>query len=97
MQVTRIDTYSTVPKEWSDDDYMKATKVDIVSFASPSTVEVWNRRIGNNKVAVVIGPTTEKAAVECGFANVFTPSDGSHSIFSWAGKIKEVCRSIVNG
>lgn len=57
MQVKRINTYTTVPSEWTNEQYTIAKNIDIVTFASPSTIKIWTERVGNNAIAVVIGPT----------------------------------------
>lgn len=42
--MTRINTYNTVPANWSEDQLLLAQQMDIVTFASPSAVRIWAER-----------------------------------------------------
>jgi len=68
--------------------------MDIVTLASPSAVKIWAEQVGNNQVAVTIGPTSEKAARSAGFSKVFSPPEGSKGIETWAKLIKTVAGNV---
>ena len=87
--VTRLNTYCTVPAEWNDEQLNSAKNVDIVTFASPSAVKIWNEKVGNKFIAVTIGPTSHNAAEKLGFTSVFSP-DGSKGVDAWANLIKKI-------
>jgi len=87
--VTRLNTYETVPAEWSPEQLQVAKSVDIVTFASPSTIRVWAERVGVAATAVVIGPTSAKACKSAGFERIECP-EGSKGIEAWADLIKSV-------
>ena len=86
-KVTRLNTYSTVPAIWTDEQQTLAKSVDIVTFASPSAVKIWSGKVGNQFTAVVIGPSSAKAATTCGFQKVISP-EGSKGLGAWAETIK---------
>ena len=50
----RIDTYTTVPAKWDNDDLARAQAAEVVTFASPSAVRVWADRAGTNAAAVCL-------------------------------------------
>ena len=64
--------------------------MDIVTFASPSAVKIWKEKVGIKAKAVVIGPTSEKAAYNAGFEQVYSPKEGSKGLDPWAKLIIEV-------
>lgn len=90
FKVDRINTYTTVPATWTDEQIDTAKGVDVVALASPSAVRTWAERIGTSAAAVVIGPTSAKAAEEAGFQRVYVPSEGSKGLEPWAKLIAEV-------
>ena len=61
--------------------------MDIVTFASPSAVKTWSEKVGTQFTAVVIGPTSAKAAQSQGFKNVVS-EEGSKGVAAWADLIK---------
>jgi uroporphyrinogen-III synthase len=87
MKVTRLNTYTTIPAVWSEEQLLQARAIDIVTFASPSAVRTWSEKVGTDFTAVVIGPTSAKEAVKQGFKWVVSP-EGSKGIGAWAEKIK---------
>ena len=91
--VTRLNTYTTIPAPWSREQLETARQADVVTFASPSTIKVWAERVGTDKVAVVIGPTSAKAAEKAGFSDVRAPV-GSKGLAAWADLIKSTVVSI---
>lgn len=93
FEVNRLNTYDTIENPWSDDQLELARQVDIVTFASPSTVKVWASRVGTRATAVVIGPTSERAASKAGFSDVRAPV-GSKGIDAWASLVKDTCSSL---
>jgi uroporphyrinogen-III synthase len=88
--VTRLNTYSTVPAVWTAEQTQQAQTVDIVSFGSPSAVKTWAEKAGTDYTAVVIGPTSAKAATTAGFRRVVAPGGGSKGLEAWADTIKQV-------
>lgn len=52
--------------------YDNANNVDLVTFFSPSAVNIWANRVGTNYTAIVIGPTTKEAAIKRGFQQVYS-------------------------
>lgn len=68
FQVTRLNTYCTVPAIWSKEQEELARSVQIVTFASPSAVKIWSEKVGTDFTAVAIGPTSAKAATTQGFS-----------------------------
>ena len=91
--VTRLNTYCTVPAEWTEDQLNSAKSIDIVTFASPSAVKIWNEKVGNEFIAVAIGPTSHNAAQKLGFKAVFSP-DGSKGVDAWAKLIIEIASNL---
>jgi len=62
IPIDRIDTYTTVPAEWSEADLARASACAVVTFGSPSAVRVWAERVGTAAAAVCIGETSAKEA-----------------------------------
>jgi uroporphyrinogen-III synthase len=94
FQVTRLNTYTTsAVEEWSEQQLALARAVEVVTFASPSTVRVWAERVGAEAAAVVIGPTSAKAARDAGFKRVFSPLAGSKGVEPWAELVLTVASS----
>jgi uroporphyrinogen-III synthase len=89
--VTRLNTYSTVASSWTEVQLAAAKSVDIVTFASPSAVKTWAERVGTNFIAVVIGPTSARAAEKLGFVKVLCP-EGSKGVEAWADLIKTAAK-----
>lgn len=88
FKVTRLNTYTTVPAKWTQENEDLARKADIVTFASPSAVKTWAERVGTDFVAVVIGPTSARAAEKAGFRRVLCP-EGSKGVEAWAALVLE--------
>lgn len=92
FQVTRINTYSTVPATWTEEQTALARTVDIVTIGSPSAAKTWAERVGTDFIAVVIGPTSARAAEKLGFKQVLCP-EGSKGIEAWADLVKKAAAS----
>lgn len=90
FQVTRLNSYKTGPAIWTPAQLESAKSCDIVTFASPSAVRTWAERVGTNTVAVVIGPTSQKAAASAGFTRIYSPDEGSKGLEPWAALIEKV-------
>jgi uroporphyrinogen-III synthase len=88
--VTRINTYTTAPTVWTQEAIDLARTIDIVTFASPSAVHNWVQQVGNDAIAVVIGPTSAEAARTAGFKSVHAPSVGSKGLAPWAELIRKL-------
>ncbi|GLT71093.1 hypothetical protein SLA2020_431340 [Shorea laevis] len=78
FEVTRLNTYTTVPVQLVDQVLLKqALSTPVVAVASPSAVRAWVKLISdskrwNNSVAC-IGETTALAAKRLGLQNVYYP------------------------
>lgn len=88
-----MDTYTTMPTKFSQEEIILGRAVDVVTFASPSAVRNWAEHIGTSAVAVTIGPTSAEAAKTAGFEKVYSPKVGSKGINAWADLIREVALS----
>ena len=84
--VTRLNTYTTTPPEWTIDELHAARSVDVVAAASPSALRVWATRVGTVATVVAIGPTSANEARRLGFNEVLEPI-GSKGIQAWADLI----------
>lgn len=87
----RVNTYTTVPAEWTPSDLERAEAASVVTFASPSSVRVWAERAGTGATAVCIGETSAKEARRVGFGKVICPE--KPGVDSWAA----CCIDVVNG
>ncbi len=96
LQVFRANTYNTLPTEWTETDLARARTCSIATFTSPSAVRNWVAKVGNSATAVVIGPTTEQAALSEGFTRVLVPPDGSKGLKPFAELIRETALSTAN-
>ena len=81
IRVRRINTYETVPAEWTPAELELALSAQIVTFGSPSAVRVWSERVGTAAVAVRIGETTavearERALCKSSHPRVLEPTLG---------------------
>eukprot|EP00981_Chlorochromonas_danica_P003180 scaffold633_cov288-Ochromonas_danica.AAC.15 len=100
FQVTRLDTYTTVAASWSSCDVSKAQLVDIVTFGSPSTVEIWAEKLGitagsnYDTPVVVIGPTSQRAAEAAGYRRVVSPEEGSKGLEAWANAVRRAAADL---
>lgn len=78
-------------------EVLRTTKLDFITFTSPSSVEAFNRmKTGNINVShdttfVCIGRTTEDQAKELGFTNTIIPQD-----YTVDGMVTIMCQ-ITNG
>ena len=88
-----MNTYETVPSIWSDEMLQAAKSVNIVTFASPSAVRVWAQRVGTASKAVVIGPSSARAAEAAGFTEIISP-EGSKGLEAWAMLITDTARKL---
>lgn len=85
FKTRRINTYTTVPAEWSEIDIELAKDAELVTFASPSAVRIWAERVGTAATAVCIGKTSAKKARELGFEHVHFPE--KPGVESWADTV----------
>ena len=92
MQTTRVNSYTTIPAVWTDEQLSAAQTVDLVALASPSAAKVWCQYVGSKVPAVVIGPTTAAAAKALGL-EVHCPQ-GSHGLRPWADLVMEVAKNL---
>jgi hypothetical protein len=58
FNVTRLETYTTVPAQWAPEEEAMARSAAVVSFGSPSAARVWHERVGATAVAACIGETS---------------------------------------
>ena len=87
FSTVRINTYTTVPADWSEEEHARATAASVVTFASPSAVRVWAERAGTGAAALCIGETSAKAARSAGFGDVRCPE--SPGVEAWADTVAE--------
>ena len=73
FNVDRIDTYTTETAVWEKEMKDDARDVDVVTFASPTTVRGWVSNVGVDEDLRVacIGETSAKAARKAGFEHVY--------------------------
>lgn len=93
FEVKRLNTYETIPATFTPEMIELGKSIDIVTFASPSAVKTWASTIGTSAIAVVIGPTSRKAAETVGFMNIVCP-EGSKGIEAWALLIRETANKL---
>ncbi|GLJ12187.1 hypothetical protein SUGI_0186280 [Cryptomeria japonica] len=96
FQVTRLNTYSTVPIHELDQALLaEAVLVPVVAVASPSTVRAWAKIISNikgwNGAVACIGETSASAARESGFQKIYYPENPG--LEGWVESIMEALRS----
>jgi uroporphyrinogen-III synthase len=79
FDVTRLNTYDTVTANWPDEFKQAASQVQVVCFASPSSVKGWLKNTENNNsvFAACIGETSATACKESGWeeSRIFFPED----------------------
>ncbi|XP_020218441.1 uroporphyrinogen-III synthase, chloroplastic [Cajanus cajan] len=95
FEVTRMNTYTTVPVQHVDQMVLKlALAAPVVTVASPSSIRAWKNLLSdsewNNSVAC-IGETTATMARSLGFANVYHPKQPG--IEGWVESILEALGS----
>ncbi|XP_048130220.1 uroporphyrinogen-III synthase, chloroplastic isoform X7 [Rhodamnia argentea] len=95
FEVTRLNTYSTIPVSHVDEIILKeALSAPVVAVASPSAVRAWLNLIREpeswtNSVAC-IGETTASAAKRLGLKRVFYPKHPG--LEGWVASIREALR-----
>ncbi|CAA7395155.1 unnamed protein product [Spirodela intermedia] len=96
FEVTRLNTYNTVPVNDIDQGVLEeAVSAPVLAVASPSAVRAWMNLVARgeewgNSVAC-IGETTASAAKRLGLKNVFYPSNPG--LDGWVESILEALRS----
>ncbi|PNY01361.1 uroporphyrinogen-III synthase chloroplastic-like [Trifolium pratense] len=87
FEVTRMNTYTTVPVQHVDQMVLKqALAAPVVTVASPSSIRAWKNLIADsdwsNSIAC-IGETTAAMATRLGFRNVYHPTQpGLEGVFT---------------
>ncbi|XP_030950333.1 uroporphyrinogen-III synthase, chloroplastic isoform X2 [Quercus lobata] len=92
FEVTRLNTYTTVPVHDVDQMLLQqALSTPVVAAASPSAVRAWIKLISNakgwNNSVACIGETTALAAKRLGLQNVYYPAQPG--VEGWVGSILE--------
>lgn len=91
FQVTRLDTYDTVPNVWRDAEKEASRSVRIACFGSPSAVQGWLQNTDNDKsvLAACIGETSAEECRAQGWTedNIFYPEKPGMS--GWATAIQD--------
>ena len=87
FRTLRIDTYTTVPAQWSERDVERAQAAEVVTFASPSAVRAWVERVGTQATAVCIGETSAAECRRIGFASERVLCPDKPGIGSWADEV----------
>mmetsp|Transcript_32436 Transcript_32436/g.45206 ORF Transcript_32436/g.45206 Transcript_32436/m.45206 type:complete len:331 (+) Transcript_32436:1-993(+) len=91
--VHRIDSYTTLPADWSDDDAKVVASARVVTFGSPSAVRVWADRASvDSPIAVCIGGTSARACKEAGFAHIVYPE--KPGVDTWAEEVLGVLENM---
>ncbi|CAN1776613.1 Uroporphyrinogen-III synthase, chloroplastic [Linum perenne] len=96
FEVTRLNTYTTVPVDHVDQTVLEeALSVPVVAVASPSAIRAWLKLTSesgqwNNSVAC-IGETTASAAKRLGYKKVYYPAQPG--LEGWVGSILEALRA----
>lgn len=90
IEISRLDTYTTVPARWSEQALENARNVQVTTFASPSAVKYWVKKVGTSAKAVAIGATTARAARIAGFKQVYCPAGKSQGIEPFIELIRDV-------
>jgi len=70
FEVSRLDTYDTVPLGWGADELEMAKAARAVALASPTAIQTWAARMGTGHRVVCLG---DKSAANCqaaGFTDV---------------------------
>jgi uroporphyrinogen-III synthase len=95
FEVTRLNTYTTVPVHHIDEMVLKqALLVPVVAVASPSSIRAWvslSSESGWNNSVACIGETTAAAARKFGLRNVYYP--GQPGLEGWVSSILEALRA----
>lgn len=100
FEVQRLNTYDTVPAEWSIEAEAAAASASVATFGSPSAVKTWAARLGvrhldrNSALAACIGETSAKACREAGWsdATIFYPE--KPGIQGWAEAVRNALTSL---
>jgi uroporphyrinogen-III synthase len=96
FHVTRLNTYDTVTAEWTDELRDAASRCQVATFASPSSVKGWlhNSIQKTNVIAACIGETSAKACRELGWSEdkIFYPD--KPGIDSWVEAIDQAVMSL---
>jgi len=93
FEVTRLNTYDTIPADWSEEDEVMAKNCKVVAFASPSALKVWVSRVGMGFNVACIGETTATAARQVGWEEerIFYPQEAP-GIEGWAAAVGEALK-----
>ncbi|KAL9190780.1 hypothetical protein ACHAXT_000486 [Thalassiosira profunda] len=93
FDVTRLNTYDTVPASWSDEQISLAQSATIACFASPSAVKAWLKNTAElqtpRALACCIGETSASACRENQWeeSNIFYPE--KPGVDGWANAVAE--------
>lgn len=93
FEVTRLNTYDTIPSVFTDEQVLLASSATVVCFGSPSAVKAFVKNLGKEKAtkipAVCIGETSAKACREMTWTedNIFYPS--KPGIEGWAKSVAD--------
>ena len=97
FEVTRLNTYDTVTAKWSEEEIEAAKRVEIVCFASQSSINGWLHNTGNNKdvMAACIGETSAQACREQNWneSRIFYPENPGME--GWITAIQEARETII--
>jgi len=90
FEVTRLNTYNTVPAKWTSDELELAKKCKIACFGSPSAVKAWISNQGEPAERLPVACIGETSATACREMhweedNIFYPD--SPGIDGWANAV----------
>lgn len=99
FQVTRLNTYDTVPAVWSDAKLdLAQNTINIICFASPSAVDSWVEKVANKQngkdvtrstLAACIGETSAQACREKGWRDVDIFYPENPGVQGWADSVAD--------
>ncbi|KAJ8903676.1 hypothetical protein NDN08_004778 [Rhodosorus marinus] len=93
FSVSRINTYSTEPAQWDEEQKKSSEAVDIVAVGSPSALKGWIAQTGRvPHTTACIGGTSAKASKKQGVEGVFFPENPG--VEGWVKSVEEACEHL---
>lgn len=95
--VRRLNTYSTETAVWTEIQRELGARIDVVTFASPTTVKGWVANMGvcESLPVACIGETSGSAAKRAGFRYVFHPH--LPGVSGWVDAIRDALVCCTDG
>lgn len=95
FDVRRLNTYDTVPAQWSAEAHAAAAGVSVAAFGSPSAVKTWVSKMeatqdrGNGALAACIGETSAEACRGAGWPETAIFYPDKPGIEGWVEAVSE--------